>query len=41
MLAISAYDTSLTAQDLGVQAFLPKPFNMIALLDTVEALVAS
>jgi len=40
VLAISAYGLSQTAEDLGVQALLPKPFDMIALLDTVEALVS-
>jgi CheY-like chemotaxis protein len=39
VLAISAYGISQTAVDLGVQAFLPKPFDTMALLNTVEALV--
>ena len=41
VLAISAYGLPTTADDLGVQAFLAKPFHMTALLDTVEALVGS
>lgn len=41
VLAISAYGLATTAEDLGVQAFLAKPFSMTALLDTVEALVGS
>jgi CheY-like chemotaxis protein len=39
VVAISAYGISQTAEDLGVEAFLPKPFDMLALLDTVAAMV--
>ena len=41
VLAISAYGLPTTAEDLGVQAFLAKPFSMTALLDIVETLVGS
>jgi CheY-like chemotaxis protein len=39
VLAMSAYDMTATAEELGVQAFLPKPFSMDALLSTVDHLV--
>jgi DNA-binding NtrC family response regulator len=36
---MSAYDRTATAEQLGVEAFLPKPFSMDALLSTVDRLV--
>jgi CheY-like chemotaxis protein len=39
VLAISAYDTSLTAEKLGVQAFLPKPLSIATLVATIGSLV--
>jgi CheY-like chemotaxis protein len=39
VLAMSAYDRTATAEQLGVEAFLPKPFSMDALLSTVDRLV--
>jgi CheY-like chemotaxis protein len=39
VLAISAYDVRMTAAELRVQAFLPKPFSMAALLSAVDHLI--
>lgn len=39
VLAMSAYDVTATAEELGVRAFLPKPFSMDALLSAVDGLV--
>jgi CheY-like chemotaxis protein len=39
VLAMSAYDVAASAEDLGVQAFLPKPFSMDMLLSTLDHLV--
>jgi CheY-like chemotaxis protein len=41
VLAISAYERTLTADALGVEAFLSKPFNLDTLLGTVHDLVRS
>ncbi len=40
ILALSAHAPRATAEDLGVQAFLPKPFDLDALVGTVDGLLA-
>ena len=40
ILAISAYEPRPTAEALGVDAFLAKPFDVGALMDTVETLLS-
>jgi CheY-like chemotaxis protein len=40
VIAISAHEPRVTAAELGVQAFLPKPFGMDALVSTVDRLLA-
>jgi CheY-like chemotaxis protein len=39
VLAISAYHAQPTAEELGAQAFLPKPFAIDALVSTVDAML--
>ena len=39
VLATSAYDVTASAEEIGVEAFLPKPFSMDALLNTMNTLV--
>ncbi|MDP8924626.1 MAG: response regulator [Chloroflexota bacterium] len=41
IVAISAHERRLTAEELGVQAFLPKPFRLSALIDAVGSLSSS
>jgi CheY-like chemotaxis protein len=41
VLAISAFDRIATADALGVEAFLSKPFTLDALVDTVHELMRS
>jgi CheY-like chemotaxis protein len=41
VIAISAHEPQATAEELGVQAFLPKPFAMSALVNTVDRLLAA
>ncbi len=41
IVAISAHERRLTAEELGVQAFLPKPFRLSALIDAVGGLSSS
>jgi CheY-like chemotaxis protein len=40
VIAISAHEPHATAEELGVQAFLAKPFAMDALVSTVDRLLA-
>jgi len=39
VVAMSAYDVTASAEEMGVEAFLPKPFSMQTLLNTMDTLV--